>query len=65
MSGFIGFMNGPLGRGARILAGAALVYCGLAVLGGTTGYIVAAAGVVPIVMGASGKCLLEFAGFKA
>lgn len=59
MSGLTSFMNGPVGRIGRIVLGVALIYVGLGVLGGTTGYVVAAVGVLPIVLGASGRCLIE------
>ena len=42
------------------MLGLALIYVGLVVLGGTTGYVVAAVGIVPIVLGISGRCLVEF-----
>jgi hypothetical protein len=60
MSGVITFMNGTLGRVLRIVLGLVLIYLGLAVIGGTAGIIVAIIGLVPIVMGAWGKCLLQF-----
>ena len=60
MGEFIRFMNGPLGRGARIVAGLALIYLGLVTIGGPTGTVVAAVGVLPIGFGASGHCLVEF-----
>ena len=59
MSALTSFMNGPVGRVARIVLGAALIYVGLRVIGGTAGYVVAAVGVLPIVLGASGRCLTE------
>jgi len=61
MSGLITFMNGTLGRVLRIVLGLVLIYLGLTVVGGTAGIIVAIIGLVPIVMGAWGKCLLQFA----
>lgn len=60
MSGLITFMNGTLGRVLRIVLGLVLIYLGLAVVGGTAGIIVAIIGLVPIVMGAWGRCLLQF-----
>lgn len=60
MSGLITFMNGTLGRVLRIVLGLVLIYLGLAVVGSTAGIIVAIIGLVPIVMGAWGKCLLQF-----
>jgi hypothetical protein len=55
----IDFMNGGLGRGARVVLGVALIALGLLVVRGTAGAVVAAAGLVPIVMGAWGHCLIE------
>lgn len=60
MAGFIEFMNNPFGRGLRLLLGVAVIYLGLVVITGTVGYAVAAAGVLPIVMGLAGRCLVEF-----
>jgi hypothetical protein len=56
---FVAFMNGPLGRLARAVLGLVLVAYGLAVLGDTTGLILAAAGFVPLALGLRGRCLLE------
>jgi len=62
MKALIDFMNGGLGRAARVVLGIALVYVGLFSLGGgATGYIVALIGLAPIVMGVWGRCLLEVA----
>ncbi len=59
MSGLIGFMNGPVGRAARVVLGLALIAWGLASIGGTTGAIVAVIGLLPVAMGLWGRCLLE------
>ncbi|MFA7248881.1 MAG: DUF2892 domain-containing protein [Dehalococcoidia bacterium] len=59
MQALIQFMNGPIGRGARITVGLALIYLGMALLGGVAGTIVAGLGVVAIALGASGRCLAE------
>ena len=59
MSGFISFMNGVWGRLARIIVGLALIAYGLLILGGTAGIILAIVGLVPLVMGLWGHCLLE------
>lgn len=59
MSGLIGFMNGVWGRALRILLGLALIAYGLLGLGGTAGLIVALVGVIPLALGAWGRCLLE------
>ncbi len=49
-------MNSPAGRGARALAGVALIAAG-AVLGGGTGMALVLVGLVPLVAGAAGACL--------
>ncbi len=59
MIGLIGFMNGAVGRAARVVLGLALVAWGLLSLGGTTGIAVAVIGLLPIAMGLWGRCLLE------
>ena len=59
MSGFISFMNGVWGRLARIIVGVALIAYGLLSLGGTGGIILAIVGLVAIVMGLWGRCLVE------
>ncbi|MBI3750738.1 MAG: DUF2892 domain-containing protein [Chloroflexi bacterium] len=50
-------MVSPIGRAARIVAGAAMIGGGLFVIGGTPGAIVAAVGLVPLVAGAVDGCL--------
>ena len=66
MIGFVGFMNGTWGRLARLVLGLALIAYGLAVLGGTTGLVLAAVGLLPVLLGLAGHCLLEpFAGRAA
>ena len=59
MSGLVGFMNGAWGRLARAALGLALIGYGLAVPGGTTGVVLAAVGLVPLLPGLAGRCLLE------
>jgi hypothetical protein len=49
-------MNSNAGRGARVLAGVALIAAGAAV-GGGTGLVLALAGLVPLAAGAAGACL--------
>jgi hypothetical protein len=61
MSGLIEFMNSTAGRALRVILGFALVSVGLVTLGGPLGAIVAIIGLVPIAMGAWGRCLLQFA----
>ncbi len=58
MNTLINFMQNGLGRVARVILGLALVYVGLAVLGGTAGIVIAIVGLLPIAMGAWGPCLL-------
>lgn len=62
MAGLITFMNGAAGRILRIVLGLALMWLGLlGPLAGSTGsVIVAIIGVVPIIMGIWGRCLLQF-----
>jgi hypothetical protein len=59
MARFIAFMKGTWGRLARIVLGLALVALGLAVLGGTTGLVLTAVGLVPIALALSGYCVLD------
>ncbi len=59
MNALINFMNGTLGRIVRVVLGLALIYIGLALVGGTAGIIVAVIGLVPIAMGLYGRCLME------
>ncbi len=62
MNALINFMNGGIGRAARVVLGLALVYSGLFLAGGgLAGYVVALIGFIPIAMGVWGRCLLEFA----
>ena len=60
MNALIDLMNTVAGRAARVLLGLVLIYLGLAVLGGTTGMILAVVGILPIAFGVSGRCLVEF-----
>ena len=60
MKGFIGFMQGTWGRLLRVILGIALIYVGLALVGGTAGIIIAVIGIVPMVMGVWGPCLVGF-----
>lgn len=60
MNGLIQFMNGTAGRALRVILGLVLIYIGLAVVGGTTGLVVAVIGLLPIATGLWGKCLLQF-----
>ena len=60
MDALIRFMNNPLGRLLRVGLGVAIVAYGLMGLGGSTGWIVAEIGLIPIALGASGRCAVEF-----
>ncbi|MCB0239673.1 MAG: DUF2892 domain-containing protein [Anaerolineae bacterium] len=67
MAGFLDFMRSGVGRILRIVLGLVLIWLGLmGPLAGTTGgAIVAVIGVVPIVMGVWGPCLVQFLPFGA
>ncbi len=67
MAGFLSFMRSGIGRILRIVLGLVLIWLGLmGPLAGTTGgAIVAVIGVVPIVMGVWGPCLVQFLTFGA
>lgn len=62
MAGLFTFMNSMAGRILRIVLGLVLIWLGLLgpLAGSTGGVIVAIIGVVPIVMGIWGRCLLQF-----
>jgi hypothetical protein len=61
MKRFFGFMEGPVGRALRVVLGVALIFLGLARIGGTRGSILALVGVLPLLMGAWGPCLVHLA----
>ena len=52
---FLHFMNTPVGRWIRIVAGVALIAVGIAI-GGTVGLVLAAFALLPIATGAFGLC---------
>jgi hypothetical protein len=56
--GFAKFMAGPIGRGVRVLAGALLVALGLFGMEQPVGILVAAVGVVFILVGVLNICLI-------
>jgi Inner membrane protein YgaP-like, transmembrane domain len=58
MNGFVGFMQSWIGRLLRIVAGLALIAVGLFVMQGAWGYVVAVIGLVPLLAGIAGNCLL-------
>ncbi len=60
MTGLVNFMNTTAGRVVRVVLGLVLVYVGLAMISGPVGWIVAIVGLVPIVMGIYGHCLVEY-----
>jgi hypothetical protein len=60
MAGLITFMQGTWGRVLRIVLGIVLIYIGYSVVMGTAGWIIVIIGLVPIVMGVWGPCLLGF-----
>jgi hypothetical protein len=59
MEKFFGVMEGPVGRWLRIALGMVLIYIGLARIGGMGGGVLAIAGLLPILMGLSGPCLVR------
>lgn len=60
MNSLLSFMPGTWGRLLRIALGLLLIYVGLVSVGGAAGIVVAVIGVLPIVMGVWGPCLLGF-----
>ncbi len=60
MKALLNFMQASAGRVLRVVLGAVLIYAGLFVLGGAVGTVVAIIGVLPIVMGVWGPCLLGY-----
>ncbi len=60
MKALITFMEGAWGRGLRVVLGLVLIYVGWSMVGGTTGTIIAIVGLVPLIMGLWGPCLLGF-----
>lgn len=60
MKAFAGFMNSPVGRLARIGLGVALIVVGFTVMEGAAGMALAVVGLVPIALGVSGRCLVDF-----
>ncbi len=55
--GFAKFMSFWTGRTIRIIAGLALIWLGLAVIGGVGGWILAIVGLVPTVAGLFNFCI--------
>ena len=60
MAAFIDFMNQPVGRVLRVIAGLLLIGWAVFFSGGTVlGWVLGIIGVVPLVMGIWGRCLVE------
>jgi hypothetical protein len=55
--GFVTFMRSGAGRGTRIVAGAAIIIVGLALVKGTAGIVIAVIGLVPLLAGVFNFCL--------
>jgi hypothetical protein len=55
--GFITFMRSGAGRGARIVAGVAIIIVGLALVKGAAGVVIAVIGLVPLFAGIFNFCL--------
>lgn len=60
MKTLVGFMNSPVGRLARIGLGVGLIVVGFTVMEGAAGMALAVVGLVPIALGVSGRCMVEF-----
>jgi hypothetical protein len=58
MGAFVHFMQGAAGRLLRIVAGLALIGVGWFVVQGTGGIVLAVVGLVPLVAGLVGICLV-------
>jgi hypothetical protein len=52
-------MNSPVGRLARIALGVAIIVVAFTTLEGNAAWAVGAIGLVPILLGVSGRCLVE------
>ena len=57
MNPFVRFMQTPAGRAVRVVGGVSLIAVGLLGVGGVTGYVMAAAGLVPLAAGLFDFCL--------
>jgi len=55
---FTNFMNSTAGRGLRIVAGLAMIGAGFIVVGGIGGLFLSLLGLVPLLAGAAGVCLI-------
>ena len=59
MDKFFTVMEGPFGRVFRVVLGVFLIYLGLGRMSGTGGRVLAVAGLLPVVMGLWGPCLVN------
>lgn len=55
---FVDFMQSSIGRVLRIVVGLVLIALGLFVIGGPAGGVVAVIGLVPLLAGAFGICIV-------
>ncbi len=58
MSSFVTFMQSTTGRILRIVVGIALIALGLLVIQGIWGIVLAVIGLVPLIAGLAGVCLV-------
>jgi hypothetical protein len=58
MSSFVTFMQSTTGRILRIVVGVALIAIGLLVVQGVWGFVLAVIGLVPLIAGLAGVCLV-------
>jgi predicted RND superfamily exporter protein len=58
MSSFVAFMQSTTGRILRIVVGIALIALGLLVIQGVWGIVLAVIGLVPLIAGLGGVCLV-------
>lgn len=56
--GFARFMASPLGRGLRVFLGLMLIATGVGIVGGTGGWVMAVAGLLPLTLGIINGCIL-------
>jgi hypothetical protein len=56
--GFIAFMGSQAGRAVRVVAGLGIIALGHFAVGGSAGWVVMAAGVVPLATGVFDVCLI-------
>ena len=59
MNALVQFLNSLAGRVLRVALGVVLIAYGFFGLGGVGGVVLAVVGLVPLALGATGRCLLE------